>query len=60
MLQLGGNTFGLCVYSWDNFWFRVMKHGLSVMPLKDHKPLFSERNGKRKAWHSLGHCWRIL
>lgn len=60
MIRLGGNKFGFYMFALDNFWFRVFGHGLSVMPLKDHKVFFSERYGKRKTKHVLGHCWRIL
>ena len=47
--------------AWDEgFWFRIFGYGLHVKLSKNHNPLFSERNGYRKAWYLLGLKWEIL
>lgn len=54
-----GRTF---IRAWrlDDWFFRVCGWGLSVEPLTDHRPLFSERLGKQQAWHRFGHCIKPL
>lgn len=61
---LGNNTF--CLFWFTGLgggidaYFRVFGKGFGVQPLKGHTPLWSERNGKLKAIHRFGHCWRFL
>ena len=48
------------VYGWRDWFFRVLGWGLSIEPLRGHRPLFSERYGYRKAWHVAGLCVKPL
>lgn len=42
------------------FWFRVYGYGLCVQSRKDYRPLFSERNGYRKALYVFGLRFEVL
>lgn len=61
MISLGNNrtTFLRC-WRWNDWFFRVRGHGLSIEPLKGHRPMFSERNGTQAAWHRIGLCIKPL
>jgi hypothetical protein len=42
------------------FCFRILGYGLHVKPPKGHEPLFSERNGLRKAYYFAGMRFEFL
>jgi hypothetical protein len=52
-----------CFYfcAWrTGFWFRIFGVGLHVKLAKHHVPLFSERNGFRKAYYFAGLRFEFL
>lgn len=60
-LRLGGNTFGLFIYEWDEFWFRIFGKGLSLQPLgEEHLHLYSTRHAKIQPLHVFNHCVKVL
>jgi hypothetical protein len=48
-----------CVWRWG-FWVRVLGFGVHVKLAKGHVPLFSERNGFRKALYFAGLRFEFL
>ena len=42
------------------WWIRILGYGISWTDHKKHKPLFSERNGFRKAIHIYHWCFMFL
>lgn len=51
-----------CRYGPREWWFRlgVYWYGVSREPLAGHRPLFSEREGWQRAWHTKRSCWKWL
>lgn len=49
-------------YERGDWWLRIGRRGwgLSRMRLAGHTPLWSEREGIYKAWHTRRSCWKRL